>query len=131
MLTNNLLVLKKTLFVLALCWTVLIAFLCLVKFGKLPNIPVSGADKYVHFTFHFVFTFLWGCYVWTKNKSAELKPIIKVSLVSFGYGIVIEFLQETFTTTRHADVFDVMANTAGALTALAIFFWMKKQKKYQ
>ncbi|WP_161971672.1 VanZ family protein [Flavobacterium silvisoli] len=121
--------LKKTIFVLALSWTVLIAFLCLVKFGKLPNIPVSEADKYVHFTFHFVFTFLWGHYVWAKNTSTELKPIIKVFLVSFGYGILIEFLQETFTTTRHADVLDVLANTAGAATALGIFFWMKKLKK--
>jgi len=127
--TNNLLVLKKTLFSLALCWTVLIAVLCLVKFGKLPAIAVRGADKYVHFTFHFVFTLLWGNYVWLKNKSTELKLIVKVLLVSLSYGILIEFLQETLTTTRHADIYDVLANASGATTALAFFLLLKKYQQ--
>jgi VanZ family protein len=131
MLTNNLLVLKKTIFSLALCWTVLIAVLCLVKFGKLPTFHVSGADKYVHFTFHFVFTLLWGYYVWIKKNKAELKSIVKVFIVSLLYGILIEFLQETLTTTRHADIYDVMANATGATTALGLFLLLKKLKMHQ
>jgi VanZ family protein len=129
MLTNNLLVLKKSFFSLALCWTVLIAFLCLVKFGKLPAIRVTGADKYVHFTFHFVFTLLWGYYIWIKNNATELKPIVKVLVVSLLYGILIEFLQETLTTTRHADIYDVIANATGATTALGFFVLLKKLKQ--
>lgn len=128
---NNLLVLKKTVFGLALCWTVLIAFLCLIKFGKLPAVPVNGADKYVHFAFHFVFTLLWGHYVWMKNNTAELKLIVKVMVVSILYGILIEFLQETLTTTRHADIYDVLANTTGATTALGFFLLLKKLKQPQ
>jgi VanZ family protein len=126
---NNLLVLKKIVFSLAICWTVLIAFLCLVKFGKLPAIPVSEADKYVHFAFHFVFTLLWGNYIWIKNKSNEMKLIVKVLLVSLLYGILIEFLQETLTTTRHADIYDVLANATGATTALGFFLLVKKLKQ--
>jgi VanZ family protein len=129
--TNNLLVLKKTLFSLAICWTVLIAILCLVKFGKLPTIAVKGADKYVHFTFHFVFTLLWGYYGWIKNKSTELKPIVKVLMVSVLYGILLEFLQETLTTTRHADIYDVLANATGATTAVGFLLLLKKRKHTQ
>ncbi|WP_235921991.1 VanZ family protein [Flavobacterium phycosphaerae] len=114
---------------MALGWTVLIAVLCLIKFGKLPAIPVKEADKYVHFTFHFVFTLLWGNYVWLKNKSTELKLIVKVFIVSLLYGILIEFLQETLTTTRHADIYDVMANATGAATAIGFFLLLKKLKQ--
>jgi VanZ family protein len=56
----------------------------------------------------------------------ELKGILKVVLLSLAYGIVIEILQETTTTTRHADIFDVMANLTGATTAFVVFVVYKK-----
>ena len=128
MLTNNSLVLKKALFGLAIGWTVLIAVLCLVKFNDLPSFGVSGADKYVHFTLHFVFTILWGLYSLKKQNEIALNKIGSIFLISFCYGLLIEFLQETFTATRHADIFDVLANFTGATTALVLFFLIKKRK---
>ena len=127
--TNNLLALKKTVFSLALCWTVLILVLCLVRFGELPKVKVAGADKYVHFAFHFVFTVLWGYYLQLKNQSTALTQMVKILALSILYGIAIEFLQETLTTTRHADIFDVLANTAGATTALLLFGLRHKIQK--
>ena len=55
----------------------------------------------------------------------EIGTIVKIIVISLIYGIVIEFLQEECTTTRHADVFDVLANFAGAIMALGIFILMK------
>ena len=66
--TKNSLVLKKGWLSLAIAWTAIIAFLCLVSFNDLPTIKVKSADKYVHVTFHFVFVLLWGFYV-TKSLS--------------------------------------------------------------
>ena len=128
MITNNLLVLKKTTFSLAICWTVLIAVLCLVKFGSLPSISLSGADKYVHITFHFGFVMLWGFYFRQKQNEIILPKIIRLVVISIFYGILIEFLQETCTTTRHADIFDVLANLTGATIALLVFVFIKKSK---
>jgi len=128
MLTNNSLVLKKALFSLAIGWTILIAVLCLVKFTDLPSFGVSGADKYVHFTFHFVFTILWGFYFWAKLNDITISKIGRVVILSFCYGILIEILQETFTKTRHADIFDVLANGTGAIVALVLFVLIKRQK---
>jgi VanZ family protein len=128
MLTNNLLVLKNALFSLAIGWTILIAVLCLVKFSNLPSFGVSGADKYVHFTFHFVFTMLWGFYLWAKLNEITISKIGRFVILSFCYGILIEIFQEIFTKTRRADIFDVLANGAGALVALVFFVLIKRQK---
>ncbi len=128
MLTNNSLVLKKAAFGLAIGWTVLIAVLCLVKFNDLPSFGVSGADKYVHFTLHFVFTILWGFYSFKKRNEIALNKIATIFVISFCYGILIEILQETCTATRHADLIDVIANGAGATMALVLFVLIKKRK---
>lgn len=128
MLTKNLLVLKKTILGLAIGWTALIAFLCLVSFSDLPSISVSGADKYVHITLHFIFTMLWGFYASLAQNEIRLPKIRQLVIVSLCYGILIEILQETLTTTRHADIFDVLANFTGALLALVLFVLIKDKK---
>ena len=120
--------LKKLVFSLAIGWTFLIAVLCLVKFNNLPSFGVSEADKYVHFTLHFVFTVLWGFYSWVKQNERTLSKIVRVFVISFCYGILIEIMQDAYTTTRHADIFDVLANLAGALFALALFVLIKSKK---
>ena len=127
--TNNSSVLKKVIFSLAIGWTVLIAVLCLVKLTDLPSFGVSGADKYVHFTFHFVFTMLWGLYFWQKLNERTISKIVRIVILSLCYGILIEILQETCTTTRHADIFDVLANLSGAVAALVLFLLIKRQKQ--
>ncbi len=85
------------------------------------------ADKYVHFTFHFVFTWLWFLYFNHKKKGQRnSKTIIIVFFLSVFFGIAIEIMQELFTTTRKADVFDVMANMTGAIAAVVfIRLWQK------
>lgn len=128
MITKHLLVLKITLLSLAVGWTLLIAFLCLVSFSDLPSFGVSGIDKYVHFTFHFVFTLLWGFYSLTKENKIELIKILLIVAISLFFGIVIELLQDAFTKTRHADIEDVLANFTGAIIALVLFILLKKNK---
>lgn len=54
--------------------------------------------------------------------------MLKLVGASILYGMLIEVLQETLTTTRHADIMDVLANFCGAALALIILIVMKKQK---
>lgn len=129
MATNSLSVLKNTTLSLAIGWTFLILVLCLVKFNKLPSVQVSGVDKYVHFTFHFTFTLLWGFYNRLRLGQWVLKSSLIIVSLSIGYGILIEILQETFTQTRKADILDVAANAAGAIVAFFVLvFWKSKSK---
>ena len=114
---------------LAIFWTLSIAFLCLVQFNNLPNFGVSGMDKYIHFTFHFVFTLLWTSYFFTLQKELLIKSVFKVFYVSVSYGILLEFLQSALTTTRKGDVMDVLANTTGATVAVILLVWYKQSNK--
>ncbi len=129
--TTNLSVAKKIILGVAIFWTFLIAFLCLVQFNDLPSFGVSGMDKYVHFTFHFVFTFLWSVYFCSLLKDITFKTVFNVFFVSVSYGILIEFLQGTCTSTRKADIMDVLANATGSLIAIIAILLYKyfRQKK--
>jgi len=128
MIIKRLLEHKKIWFGLATSWTVLIFILCLAKMNDLPSLGVKGMDKYVHFTFHFVFTFLWAIVVKSRFSTISNKKILNIILISLVMGITIEVLQENFTTTRKADILDVMANLTGAISAgiLISFFENKK-----
>ena len=116
---------KQIYFVLALCWTLLVFLLCLVSTGSLPtlNIKVSGIDKFVHFTFHFVFVMLWFLYL----KNSNIKSVLlKTFLASFCFGVLIEISQSLFTTNREGDILDVLANATGAITAITVLILYHK-----
>ncbi len=122
---------KKIILGIAIFWTFLIAVLCLVQFNDLPSFAVTGMDKYVHFTFHFVFTFLWSVCFCSLLKDITFKTVFNVFFISVSYGILIEFLQGAFTKTRKADIMDVLANASGALIAIIALLLYKyfRQKK--
>ena len=110
---------KSIYFWSALGWTVFVAVLCLMNGSNLPRIGVKGVDKYVHFIFHFLFAFLWFMYGYKKT----VQPIAVaqwVLVASLLFGIFIELAQAYLTTSRNPDVFDVLANTSGALVALSV-----------
>lgn len=120
-LTKNLLVPKQIYFLAALLWAGVIAFFCLIQLNNVPLGEVSNLDKLVHVFFHFVLTIL--CFLFVQkytNAVNSLKPILISLLFSVFFGIGIEIAQELFTTTRHADVFDVLANLSGAILGVAV-----------
>jgi VanZ family protein len=43
-------------------------------------------------------------------------------IASIIYGSLIEIAQGVFTTTRKADILDVLANTLGSMLAVALIF---------
>lgn len=119
----------------ALLWTCSILILCLASFNNLPVVAIKNADKYVHFTFHFVFVTLWFLYYNCKNVKNSFKSIVIIFIVSVFFGILIEIAQQDFTTTRKGDILDVFANTTGAFSALIIIltyiFIIKPKSKLQ
>lgn len=121
-LTKNLLERKKIIQVLTVLWTILVAYLCLVSTENLPEVNVFKFDKFGHFAFHFGLTFLWFLFLKTTYKTENKFALSKAFLFSFFFGILIEICQGLFTETRQSDIYDVIANSLGALTAVVIIF---------
>lgn len=120
---------KKVFFFLVLFWSGIITFFCLVDSSEIPKVSISieNLDKIVHTFFHFVLTSL--LYLFFKklfNNTNKIKPLVISIVISFFFGIIIEILQELCTTTRHADVFDVLANLFGASLSVVIIIVLNK-----
>ncbi|AOW09168.1 VanZ family protein [Flavobacterium gilvum] len=111
---------KYFLLSIALLWTGIVSYLCLVNSNEIPVITIPNLDKCIHTFFHLVFTFVWFLFFCKHLRYDSIaKPLIFSAGLSFAFGITIEILQSLLTTTRSADVLDVVANLIG--TTLAVF----------
>lgn len=91
----------------------------------MPKVDLPGNDKTIHFLFYFVLTLLWYVALERKYKNRLLKfLIVGPSII---YGIIIEILQGVLTQNRQADVYDALANSAGAFLALLVIFWLNSK----
>lgn len=121
---------KKIYFWIAFLWTLVVLFLCLTSSGNIPKISVLYIDKLIHIFFHFVFTVLWVLFFKVQIESSKKWKSLFISfMLSFFFGITIELFQELFTTTRSADVFDVLANVTGSSLATIVMFLYYKIKE--
>ncbi|WP_348797645.1 VanZ family protein [Flavobacterium adhaerens] len=106
---------KFFLFLVAIIWAGCITYFCLIKASAIPVVSIPNIDKCIHAFFYFVLTFLWFLFFYKQLKLDSIfKPLLFSFMVSFFFGILIEILQQTFTTTRQADALDVVANLVGA-----------------
>jgi VanZ family protein len=119
---------KNTYFIFAILWTFIVTVLSLISISSDvgSSINVENKDKYVHFTFYFVLVVLWFLYAKSKKISQRTKLIVLLSAI--GYGALMEICQAVFTTTRTADILDVIANSAGAITGLLFMIALNNKK---
>ena len=114
----------------ALFWTGVILFFCLENAQNIPQINIPYIDKVIHAIFHFVFTTLWFLYFKKKFSSTYMIRVLSIAwIASLFFGIAIELIQEYVTTTRKADVIDVLANTTGATFAVLLLMRMNAYNK--
>lgn len=120
---------KRTYLLFALLWTIIVTILSLISINSNIGsfIKIENKDKYVHFTFYFVFVILWSQFV--KSKGLNSKAKLMILLSAMGYGILMEICQELFTKTRTADVLDVLANSLGAALGLIVVSMLNKNKE--
>lgn len=86
-------------------------------FFDFPN-----TDKVVHFVFYFVMV-ITGTYAVMEYSGTKIKiknVCLGVLVFSILYGIIIEVLQYSITENRQGDVFDVLANSLGAIVGLLL-----------
>ena len=114
----------------------MITFLSLVQFPEDPvlGLEIPHLDKFIHFTFYFVAVIL-ACYFQREaygNRFTFNKILLISLLFAWVYGIIIELLQSTITTTRSGDVQDVWANCLGALIGVSLLkLWFSGKRAQQ
>lgn len=96
--------------------------MCLIKIKKLPDIGVSNGDKIFHCLSYTLLSFLWFNTLRYRFQIKKLSALLYAAVASIIFGIVIEVLQGTLTTSRAADVYDVLANTLGVFITILLVF---------
>jgi VanZ family protein len=112
---------KYILFLVALLWTGIVSYFCLVSSNEIPQVSIPNIDKAVHVVFHSGLTFFWFLFFKKHLKTEKIfKSLMYSVLISFVFGITIEILQELVTINRSADALDVLANMIGETVAVFI-----------
>lgn len=121
---------KQLLLLWAIVCSGIITYFCLTDSSNIPTVNIPSMDKIVHFCFHFGFTFSWILF-FKKELKGKAPDDYKAYFISFifsvFFGITIEILQSVLTTTRQADVADILANAIGALFGVFTAIVLKKQ----
>jgi len=106
-------------------WTLIIVYLSL---GRMPNPePVTKLipflDKIAHFSMYFILSTLL---LLEFLKSAKKNIIVLIMFYSICMGALMEILQAYLFIYRSGDYYDILFNSIGSLTALALYFYYKK-----
>jgi VanZ family protein len=118
--------------ILSIFIALLIMYLSLANSSTFDEVPVFDfpyIDKLVHFGMYF--TLMISLLFEHRSTNKELWSQFLMAIIPLGYGILLEFIQSYFTTTRSGDVFDAIFNFIGIAVALAgwriVFSLVKKE----
>ena len=116
---------KDNFFIIAICITIGIAYLSLMRMPKVEIIRFNNIDKLYHLLAYFT---LSSCWLFSFYKKPALKYIIIIFCII--YGIIIEVLQDTLTLYRTGDFNDILSNTIGIVLGLLVFNQIFKKINY-
>jgi len=103
--------------VIAIVLLMAIMYVSLLETIELPESPVIQVDKLVHLIMYCVLSI--ALYKGFLNKKIFFS-IVMACILSFLYGLIVEFLQYSLTSTRMFDIFDIFANGIGTMFAYLI-----------
>jgi VanZ family protein len=125
MTTKLLLVLKKWALPILILYALALTIFSLVRLNDIPSLGFSFDDKIYHFVAYFIFTVFAFNFcrkqVWTYTLLIAATSVIV-------FGIIIEVLQFTMTSYRTLDVYDIIANTLGALISAVVLRFLNNTK---
>jgi VanZ family protein len=110
-------------------WSVFIFLLLAMpplRINQEKPLELSGLDKTIHFLLFGIMVWVWGYYQKTVLPAGKNLPVplLFITLISTAYGIFMEYVQDW--VGRDFDVWDMVADAAGAITA---FFLLLVQKE--
>jgi VanZ family protein len=111
---------------LGLLYLVLIVLLSLLPTSNLPDIPFfSGEDKMIHFCMYLGLGFV-TC--WSLDMRGKRMPSLYLLLAGvFAWGVLMEILQRLMSNGRGMDVWDMLANLAGAIAGLIVYRFLDRK----
>ncbi|WP_334213847.1 VanZ family protein [Salinimicrobium catena] len=110
----------------AIVYTIGILYLSLINLADTPVKELGMSDKVMHGGAYFGLNLLWMFFVIFNYKNNRfLAKILVISLAAIVFGILIEVLQDRLTTYRQLDLYDVLANSIGVVSA-GIIVWLLK-----
>lgn len=115
----------KSLRFIGISYTLFITFLLLFPTTNFPKVEVPSIDKLGHVILFSILVIIWLFFVLSKTEVGKLTSIWVV-LIAFFYGIIIEVSQGLFFESRTADVWDIIANSAGILMGWLVFQKIRK-----
>lgn len=113
----------------AIFWSVIIFLLLVmppININQEKPLEFSGIDKAIHFLLFGIMVWLWGYYQKTISSTRKnLVPhLLRITVIVIIYGIVMEYVQDW--VGRDFDVWDMMADTAGAITGFILLLVQKE-----
>ena len=96
-------------------------------FDKVTFFNFPGSDKIVHFCMYFGFM---SVIIFENRKTIKSTgQLFLIALIPFFYGVLMEILQSSLTTTRFGDVYDALANSVGIVVSLLLWLLIKPHIK--
>ena len=112
---------------LSLIYLCCIALLSLLPSNDFPQLPLfPGADKIVH-TLMYLGLALLAC--WSTHAEIRQKWYAFVIFFVIGWGAMMEVFQFWMHLGRSFEIFDILANSAGALFGVLIYSLLARIKK--
>lgn len=122
---------KSIFFIAALVYTGVITYLSLINLANTPVKNFGMSDKAMHAGAYFGMAFLWLIFYHFAAPDVRLiKKILIICIFSIIFGIFIEVLQAVLTSYREPDLYDILANSTGAIFA-GLFVWLFKEQLNQ
>ncbi len=114
----------------AIGWFLIMCYLLFIPARQIPSQPffdIPHFDKIIHFGMFFIMCIL----MFRPVKPLTPNFYFWSPLATLVLAVALEFLQQKISSTRHTDIYDLVANTAGLLTATVVYRYFIFGKKLE
>ena len=104
----------------------LLMYLSLTNAEEFQRLPLSGIpyiDKIVHFVMYFIMMSVLITEHWKTIRN--IRQIFLLAVIPMSYGILMEILQATVTSTRSGSFFDALFDCLGILASILLWVTIK------
>jgi glycopeptide antibiotics resistance protein len=118
-----------------LSWLLFVGWACLVLWASLdfdpfkPLVRLISWDKFLHAAAYAVLTFLGGLALRTLWTHHPVRAWLSAFSFSALFGLCVELLQHSVTTSRSGEWFDLVANILGSVFVLTVAVLLENRKK--
>jgi len=119
-----------------LLWATVILFLTLLPAASMPQVPVWKLISFHTAAHAAVFSLLAVLMLWGFKKQRHYFFLQQNAgrftfLLSFLFGVLIEWLQSTLAWGRQGDVFDILSDVIGTVAGIIFYNLLSRQPAFK